>query len=144
MAGALFIINKFINQIDSTIIVGSCDQFCTNINTRTIYIGIQEHPKEDELIQNFIQERFGIIIDPFLIGVLHEVGHLMTYEEELNEQRIIMYALLAYTYDETQYEQYSKAYFEIPAELAATTWAVEYYKNNTEHCEQFLDELFMR
>lgn len=141
---ALSIIEKFIHSIDSTIEVDFNHNFCADISEYKIYIEDYEHPKEDELIQNFIQERFGIIIDPFLIGVLHEVGHLMTYEVELNEQRTIMYALLAYTYDETQYEQYSKAYFEIPAELAATTWAVEYYKNNTEHCEQFLNELFMR
>ena len=141
---ALSIIKNFVNSIDSTIEVGFNHNFCADISEYKIYVEDYEHPKEDELIQNFVKERFGIIINPFLIGILHEIGHLMTYEAELNEQRTIMYALLAYTYNESQYEKYSKAYFEIPAELAATTWAVEYYKNNTEFCEHFLDELFMR
>ena len=129
---ALSIIKNFVNSIDSTIEVGFNHNFCADISEYKIYV------------EDFVKERFGIVIHPFLIGVLHEIGHLMTYEEELNEQRTIMYALLAYTYNESQYEKYSKAYFEIPAELAATTWAVEYYKNNTEFCEHFLDELFMR
>ena len=141
---ALSIIEKFVHSIDSTIEVGFNHNFCADISEYKIYIEDYEHPIEDKLIQNFIKEQFGIIIHPFLIGILHEIGHLMTYEAELDEQRTIMYALLAYIYDETQYEQYSEVYFKIPAELAATTWAVEYYKNNTKHCEHFLDELFMR
>ena len=82
---ALSIIEKFIHSIDSTIEVDFNHNFCADISEYKIYIEDYEHPKEDKLIQNFIKERFGIIIDPFLIGVLHEVGHLMTYEEELNE-----------------------------------------------------------
>lgn len=141
---ALSIIKKFVNSIDSTIEVGFSHSFCADISEYKIYIEDYEHPEENRLIQNFIKEQFGIIINPFLIGILHEIGHLMTYEAELDEQRTIMYALLTYVYNETQYEEYSKAYFKIPAELAATTWAVEYYKNHTQQCEHFLDELFMR
>ena len=141
---ALSIIKNFVNSIDSTIEVGFNHNFCADISEYKIYIESYEHPLEDKLIQNFIRKRFGITIHPFLIGILHEVGHLMTYEAELDEQRTIMYALLSCVYNETQYEQYSQIYFEIPAELAATTWAVEYYKNNTKYCEQFLNELFMR
>lgn len=144
MANALSIITNFIHSIDDTINVDFGENFCADICKHKIYIGISEHSQEDKLIQNFIQERFNILIDPFLIGVLHEVGHLITYEEELNEQRTIMYALISMQYEKKQHEEYAKLYFSIPAELAATTWAVEYYKNNMELCNQFLDELFMR
>ena len=144
MAGAISIITNFIHKINSTITVGCRESFCANVITQTIYIETQEHPKEDELIQNFVQEHFHITMDPFLIGLLHEVGHLMTYTAELDEQRTVMYALLSLTYDESEYEKYSQMYFQIPAELAATTWAVEYYKSHIEQCEAFLDELFMR
>jgi len=144
MATALSIIEKFVHSIDSTIEVDFAHNFCADISEYKIYIEDYEHPEEDKLIQTFVKERFGIQMEPFLIGLLHEVGHLMTYEAELNEQRTIMYALLSLTYKENLHEEYSKVYFTIPAELAATTWAVEYYKNNTQQCEQFLDELFMR
>ncbi len=144
MVTALSIIEKFVHSIDSTIEVDFAHNFCADISEYKIYIEDYAHPEEDKLIQTFVQEQFGIQMEPFLIGLLHEIGHLMTYEVELNEQRTIMYALLAFVYDECEHEKYSKIYFTIPAELAATTWAVEYYKNHTIQCEQFLDELFMR
>lgn len=144
MATALSIIEKFVHSIDSTIEVDFAHNFCADISEYKIYIEDYAHPEEDELIQTFVQERFNIKMEPFLIGLLHEIGHLMTYESELNEQRTIMYALLSLAYEEDLHEEYSKIYFTIPAELAATTWAVEYYKNHTKQCELFLDELFMR
>lgn len=144
MATALSIIEKFVHFIDSTIEVDFAHDFCADIAEYKIYIEDYAHPEEDKLIQTFVQERFGIQMEPFLIGLLHEIGHLMTYEAELDEQRTIMYALLTFAYDEGEHEKYSNIYFTIPAELAATTWAVEYYKNHTKQCEQFLDELFMR
>ncbi len=144
MATALSIIEKFVHSVDSTIEVSFAHNFCADISEYKIYVEDYAHPKEDELIQTFVREQFNIQMEPFLIGLLHEIGHLMTYEAELDEQRTIMYALLAFAYDESEHEKYSNIYFNIPAELAATSWAVEYYKNNTQQCEQFLDELFMR
>ena len=144
MATALSIIEKFVHSIDSTIEVDFAHNFCADISEYKIYIEDYAHPEEDGLIQTFVQERFNIKMEPFLIGLLHEIGHLMTYESELNEQRTIMYVLLSLAYEEDLHEEYSKIYFTIPAELAATTWAVEYYKNHTKQCELFLDELFMR
>lgn len=144
MVTAISIIKNFVHSIDSTIEVDFAHNFCADISEYKIYIEDYAHPEEDKLIQQFVNKQFGIIIEPFLIGLLHEIGHLMTYEAELDEQRTIMYALLAFAYDESEHEKYSEMYFKIPAELAATTWAVEYYKNHTKQCEQFLDELFMR
>ena len=144
MTTALSIIEKFVHSIDSTIEIDFAHDFCADISEYKIYIEDYEHPEEDRLIQTFINQEFGIIMEPFLIGVLHEIGHLMTYTAELNEQRTIMYALLGLVYDENEYEKYSEAYFRIPAEYEATKWAVKYYENNIEQCEAFLDELFMR
>lgn len=144
MVTALSIIEKFVHSIDSTIEIGFAHNFYADISEYKIYIEDYAHPEEDKLIQDFVKEHFNIQMEPFLIGLLHEIGHLMTYEAELNEQRTIMYALLLLTYKEELHEKYSKTYFTIPAELAATTWAVEYYKNHTKQCELFLDELFMR
>ena len=144
MTTALSIITNFVHSIDPAIKVEFAHNFSADISKYQIYIEDFEHPKEDKLIQNFINQRFGIIMDPFLIGILHEIGHLITYEIELDKQRIIMYTFIKWGYSENNYEAYSNLYFTIPAELIATTWAVEYYKNNKEKCKRFLNELFMR
>jgi len=141
---ALSIIEKFVHQIDSSIKIDFDDDFCADVVNKIVYIECKEHLEEDELIQNFVQKNFHVLMNPFLIGVLHEVGHIMTYDEQIDNERSILYALLTIGYDENEYEEYSKMYFSIPAEYEATTWAVNYYLNHIQDCENFLDELFCR
>ena len=142
MATALSIIKKFVNSIDSEIKVGFDNDFCVNLSEKKIYIEDYEHPENEKLIKNFVKNKFNITMDPFLIGVLHEVGHLITYDPQLDEERIVLQSLLSLCYDKTQHKKYAEAYYSIPAELAATAWAVQYYKDNKQHCEDFLKELF--
>ena len=139
---ALSIITEFVHTIDSSIQIDFDDDFCADMVNKVIYIESKEHSQEEELIQNFVQEKFNILMDPFLIGILHEVGHIMTYDEQKNDERSILYSLLAMGYNKEHYEEYSNMYFSIPAEFEATKWAVNYYTNNKNLCDNFLTELY--
>lgn len=141
---ALSIITQFVYKIDSSIQIDFDDDFCADVVNKIIYIESKEHIEEDRLIQEFVQEKFNVLIDPFLIGILHEVGHIMTYDEQKNDERSILYALLAINYNEKEYEEYSKMYFSIPAEFEATKWAVNYYINHKKLCDNFLNELYCK
>ena len=139
---ALSIITRFVHKIDTSIQIDFDDDFCADVVNKIVYIESKEHLKEDELIRNFVQEKFNVLMDPFLIGILHEVGHIMTYNEQRNDERAVLYALLAIVYDESKYEEYSNMYFSIPAEFEATKWAVNYYINHKILCDNFLNELY--
>jgi len=139
---ALSIITHFIHKIDSSIQIDFDSDFCADVVNKIVYIESKEHLEEDRLIQNFVQDNFNVLMDPFLIGILHEVGHIMTYDEQKNGERAVLYALLAITYDKSKYEEYSNAYFSIPAEFEATKWAVNYYVNHQKLCDNFLKELY--
>lgn len=139
---ALSIITQFVHKIDSSIQIDFDDDFCADVVNKIIYVESKEHIEEDRLIQEFVQKKFNVLIDPFLIGILHEVGHIMTYDEQKNDERSILYALLAINYNEKEYEEYSKMYFSIPAEFEATKWAVNYYVNHKKLCDNFLKELY--
>ena len=141
---ALSIITKFVHKIDSSIQIDFDDDFCADVVNKIIYVESKEHIEEDRLIQEFVQEKFNVLMDPFLIGILHEVGHIMTYDEQKNDERSILYALLAINYNEKEYEEYSKMYFSIPAEFEATKWAVNYYINHKKLCDNFLNELYCK
>lgn len=141
---ALSIITQFVHKIDSSIQIDFDDDFCADVVNKIIYVESKEHIEEDRLIQEFVQEKFNVLIDPFLIGILHEVGHIMTYDEQKNDERSILYALLAIIYNEKEYEEYSKMYFSIPAEFEATKWAVNYYINHKKLCDNFLKELYCK
>lgn len=136
------IITQFVHKIDSSIQIDFDDDFCADVVNKIIYIESKEHLREDELMQNFVQDNFNISMNPFLMGILHEVGHIMTYNEQKDDERSILYTLLTINYDEKKYEEYSKMYFSIPAEYEATKWAVKYYKTHQKECENFLNVLF--
>ena len=117
------------------------DEFCVNIEERVINIGINPDPEGDRLIQEFVFNKFGVPMDSFLIGVLHEIGHIMTYDEEINSEGDMLYYLLRMNYDDMKYEDYSIMYFNIPSEYRATEWAVNYYLSHRDKCDKFCDEL---
>ena len=141
---ALSIITQFVHKIDSSIQIDFDDDFCADVVNKIIYVESKEHIEEDRLIQEFVQEKFNVLMDPFLIGILHEVGHIMTYDKQKNDERSILYALLVINYNEKEYEEYSKMYFSIPAEFEATKWAVNYYINHKKLCDNFLKELYCK
>lgn len=94
---------------------------------------------EDELFSNFIKERFdyddtGI---EFLISLLHEVGHSKANEEidgaiyefcESEKYRISEAMNKATTKEEVKKLEFE--YFNLPDEIMATAWAVNYAKQH--------------
>jgi hypothetical protein len=70
--------------------------------------------------------------DLLYISALHEVGHIMTWTQELEDERAEMYGLMkvAHTYQLMSTQELNKQYFKIPMELIATKWGREYYVNH--------------
>ena len=77
-------ITNFIHSIIPDVeVVYEDDEFCVNVEERILNVGINPDPEGDELIQDFVFEKFGVAMEPFLIGTLHEIGHIITYEDLL-------------------------------------------------------------
>ena len=139
-------ITNFINSIvpEARVIYDFSDssEFWCDTKEWVINVGMHADTYGDELIQRFIIEKFGVKMNPFLIGILHEIGHLMTYDEELDRDRSIQYFMLQLRYDESRLDEYSYMYFSIPSEFEATKWAVEFYLSNKEYCDDFIKEIY--
>ena len=95
----------------------------------------------DSIYDAFVRDRFGVSINSFLIGLLHEVGHIMTFDETLDRERSIIYYLLDMDFDYERFRDFTNMYFAIPSEFEATKWGVEYYLSHKEHCDNFLKEI---
>lgn len=131
---------EFVQTIDPTLEVEYETEFSVDIDDSIIYIGIETDEEGDKLIQEFVEEEFNISMNPFLIGILHEIGHVMTYSEDIYIERLLTYNLLSLNYKENpDFVAYSKMYFKIPAEYEATKWAVEFYQDNKEFCDEFMN-----
>ena len=136
------LVKAFVNLIDPDIKVHmSGDEFYCIIDEKLVNVPFASDPEGDRLIYEIILDRFGVAINPYLIGILHECGHIMTFDENLDKDRDILYYMLQLDFKEERYEEYTRMYFSIPSEFAATEWAVNYYLSHKELCDNFLKEI---
>lgn len=117
------------------------DEFYCEIDNNLINVTFNPLPEGDRLYREFIEENFGISVSPFLMGILHELGHIYTYDKEVDQERDVLYYMLQVNFKEEEYESYTKMYFSIPAEYEATKWGVEFYLLNKDYCDNFLKEI---
>lgn len=135
------ITREFVKSIDPEITATFLTDEFYAISSEKI-INLTFKPDEyDGLYDNFLVDRFGISMNPFLAGLLHEVGHIMTFDETLDRERSIIYYLLDLDFEVERFRDFTNMYFAIPSEFEATKWGVEYYLSHKEHCDNFLKEI---
>lgn len=93
---------------------------------------------EDELFNAFVLDRFGYKVEnTFIFSLLHEVGHHLANDEidgaicdfcNKEKRRINKGMKIAETEEEVKILEYQ--YFNLPDEIMATQWAVNYAKQN--------------
>lgn len=92
----------------------------------------------DELFNDFVFDRFGYKVkNTFIFSLLHEVGHHLANDEiegaistfcTQEKERIEKAMQTADAYDEIKEIEYQ--YFNLPDEIMATQWAVNYAKTH--------------
>ena len=105
----------------------------------SISFKITEGTIEDIWFLEFVKNRFGIEPQSFIISILHEVGHYRANDEIegaifdfcMTEKNRISAEMQ--TADEVRSKELEFEYFNLPDEIMATQWAVNYIKNNPEH-----------
>ena len=131
-------IEDFIWSIDDFIDVDfNTSEFCVDIENECVFIPLNSKEEENKMFLDFIGEEYGEYdMDADVLGILHEIGHIFTYDENLAWAREIQTLRLRLDFDAaaSDLREYNFAYFRIPAELNATNWAVEYYRNHRQEC----------
>ena len=135
------IIQKFIQEnIDEYIEVSSdCERFECDLEEEVIYIPTKANKEDTDMFMRFIEQEYKEYeLNPIVMGILHEVGHIMMYDEDLDKAREIaaLRMRLNFNNSELSLEEYNFNYFKIPAELNATNWAIDFYRNNREKCDR--------
>ena len=104
---------------------------------------LTENTFEDKLFKKFIEKRFGYKVKyPFIISLLHEVGHSVNNEEIVDslyefciaEKKRIEEEMQ--TADAKRSKELEYEYFNLPDEIMATAWAVDFAKNNPKKVEK--------
>lgn len=114
------------------------DEYSYDYDTKVITFKDSENGIEDKWFTDFVKERFNYnVCYPFIISLLHEIGHNKAnddivgevYDFCLAEKERIMYETLA-TDDENEMKKLSWQYFNLPDEIMATKWAVDYARKH--------------
>ena len=136
------LIKEFVHSIDPEIKVHmSGDEFYCIISDKLINVPFVSDSEGDRLFHDFVVDRFGESINPYIMGILHEVFHIITYDENLDKDREILYYMLQLDFKRERYEEFTRMYFSIPSEFAATEGAVNYYLSHKEQCDNFVKEI---
>ena len=136
-------IRDFIKNINPDYRVRYGNVFEVDIPEEKIFITLNKHKEEDEMVQKFLEKEYGKRYNSFIIGLLHEVGHIETFEEDLDEERDFVYSLLKIDFNNgnSDIEKFNNMYFCIPAEYNATAWAVNYYETHLQECQELARKL---
>ena len=136
------LIKEFVQSIDPEIKVHmSGDEFYCIISEKLINVPFVSDSEGDRLFYDFAVDRFGESINPYIMGILHEIFHIITYDENLDRDRDILYYMLQLDFKEERYEEFTRMYFSIPSEFAATEGAVNYYLSHKEQCDNLMKEI---
>lgn len=128
-------LKKYIKNIDSEIKVkfGKC--FECDTDRKIVWLALKDNKQDGEMFKTWYEKYFNeklTKLDLLYISALHEVGHIMTWTQELEDERAEMYGLMkvAHTYQLMSTQELNNQYFEIPMELIATQWGRKYYLHN--------------
>ena len=145
------LIKQFVNNIDSDIKVkflkGKCGLFCEPENY-TIFIGFEYNAIDANTFYSFCKELEPklcntVQIDQFITGILHEIGHLMTHDDEKEDDYNESVELLNTLYQTKTIteEEMNKYYVRLDLEQLATKWALDFIKNNYNYFKYYQEKI---
>ena len=113
------------------------DEYSYSFENESVSFKVTENGMEDKLFTQFIKERFNYESYPFILSLLHEVGHHKANDEIegaiyefciAEKERIALAINEATTVEEVERLEYQ--YFNLPDEIMATQWAVNFAKRH--------------
>lgn len=130
------------NNIDKDIQVSKSYRFECDTDNEIVYLSNKRWTKLDEYFDEwFKNQKWYIPINYTLICILHEIGHIMTKDDDLLEEGDKLNSIYTYLFETNviSEKELNMSYFEIPCETVATQWGVQFYKDNRQKCEELAE-----
>lgn len=137
------LIQEWVNDnIDTDIEVQKSYRFECDTDYDIIYLSNKRWSKLDKYFDDWYKKQdWYVPINYTLICILHEIGHIMTKDDDLLEQGQKLNDIYTFMYEQNAIteQELNEAYFNIPSETLATQWGVQYYINNRQSCEKIAE-----
>ena len=136
------IVNDFLSEFGVSAFLG--EDFSYYFGEDKIEFAVAVGPSHEHFMAHFKELAPEIECDPFLISLLHELGHHETlYEMDDDDADMSTWAKielenkLGETDDPQKIKYLHDAYYNLPDEKLATDWAIDYIRQNTNKVAYF-------
>ena len=139
-----FYVKQMVKQIDKSIKVkfGKCLECEPTENT--IYVNNKTNIIDIVTFRDYVKElNSKCKFNTLLLGILHEIGHIYTYEEQNEEEYRKDTKLLKLLFKEKKLsaKQLNEFYVRLPLEANATKWAIEFAMKNKKFCKYYQNKI---
>ena len=139
-----FYVKQMVKQIDKTIKVkfGKCLECEPTENT--IYVNNKTNIIDIVTFRDYVKElNSKCKFNTLLLGILHEIGHIYTYEEQNEEEYTRDTELLSLLFKEKKLsaKQLNEFYVRLPLEANATKWAIDFAMQNKKFCKYYQNKI---
>lgn len=139
-----FYVKQMVKQIDKSIKVkfGKCLQCEPTENT--IYVNNKTDIIDIVTFRDYVKElNSKCKFNTLLLGILHEIGHIYTYEEQNEEEYTRGTELLSLLFKEKKLsaKQLNEFYVRLPLEANATKWAIDFAMQNKKFCKYYQNKI---
>ena len=139
-----FYVKQMVKQIDKTIKVkfGKCLQCEPTENT--IYVNNKTDIIDIVTFRDYVKElNSKCKFNTLLLGILHEIGHIYTYEEQNEEEYTRDTEPLSLLFKEKKLsaKQLNEFYVRLPLEANATKWAIDFEMQNKKFCKYYQNKI---
>lgn len=137
-------VKKFVKQISPDIKVKFGRALECEPTENTIYVAFKSDEVDKKTFMEYVNELDNTCkFNDLVLGILHEIGHIFTYDEDDEEPYLQDTELLNLLYKEHKLsaEDLNRFYVRLAMESKATKWAIEFAKANQKFVSDFQKQI---
>lgn len=139
-----YYVKQMVKAINPKIKVKFGKSLQCDIDNKTIYVAFKTELIDKITFRDYVKElnnkcRFNTLI----LGILHEIGHIYTYDERDEEEWLRDNELLSLLFRKKQIDalDMNRFYLRIPMESRATQWAIDFAMKNKKFCRYYQNKI---
>ena len=139
-----FYVRQMVKQIDKSIKVKFGKRLECEPTENTIYVNNKTDIIDIVTFRDYVKElNSKCKFNTLLLGILHEIGHIYTYEEQNEEEYTRDTELLSFLFKEKKLsaKQLNEFYVRLPLEANATKWAIDFAMQNKKFCKYYQNKI---
>ena len=139
-----FYVKQMVKQIDKSIKVKFDKCLQCEPTENTIYVNNKTDIIDIVTFRDYVKElNSKCKFNTLLLGILHEIGHIYTYEEQNEKEYRKDTKLLKLLFKEKKLsaKQLNEFYVRLPLEANATKWAIDFAMQNVKFCKYYQNKI---